>query len=91
MGLTVEPLHTGRAGRYERASQLLTVAGAAVAASVAGRSRAASVLAGAALVAGSAAKRFAVFHAGQQSAGDPRYTVVPQRQRLQAAARPAAP
>ena len=85
MGLCAEPLHTGRAGRYERASTVLTVAGAVLAASVARRHRAVSAVAGAALVAGSATKRFAVFHAGQQSADDPRYTVVPQRQRLQAA------
>ncbi|HSH23793.1 MAG TPA: hypothetical protein VK975_07015, partial [Acidimicrobiales bacterium] len=43
----------------------------------------AAVWSGAALVAGSVCTRFAVFHAGIQSAGDPRYTVVPQRQRLE--------
>ncbi|MGH9266250.1 MAG: NrfD/PsrC family molybdoenzyme membrane anchor subunit, partial [Acidimicrobiales bacterium] len=45
------------------------------------RSRAAAVAAGAALLAGSACTRFAIFHAGVQSAADPRYTVVPQRAR----------
>ena len=40
--------------------------------------------AGAALVAASAATRFGIFHAGLESARDPKYTVVPQRQRLRA-------
>ena len=37
---------------------------------------------GAALMAGSACTRFGVFEAGQESARDPKYTVVPQRERL---------
>ncbi len=82
MGIAAEPLHQGTAGRMHTASTLLTVAGAAGA--VAGRrSRLASALAGLALAAGSACTRFAVFHAGQESAHDPRYTVVPQRERLE--------
>ncbi|MER6907153.1 polysulfide reductase, partial [Streptomyces flaveolus] len=48
-----------------------------------GRRRAPAALAGAALLAGSAALRFGVFHAGVASAEDPRYTVVPQRERLE--------
>jgi hypothetical protein len=40
------------------------------------------VISGAALMAGSAYTRFGIFEAGQQSARDPKYTVVPQRQRL---------
>ncbi|MYR63689.1 polysulfide reductase, partial [Streptomyces sp. SID625] len=51
-----------------------------------GRGRGAAVVAGAALLAGSAALRFGVFHAGVASAEDPRYTVVPQRERLRARA-----
>jgi hypothetical protein len=39
-------------------------------------------LSGAALVAASAATRWGIFHAGMESARDPRYTVIPQRQRL---------
>jgi hypothetical protein len=34
------------------------------------------------LAAGSALTRFGVFEAGLQSARDPKYTVVPQRQRI---------
>lgn len=82
MGITAEPLHQGLAGRLMRASELLTVAGAAV--SVFGRrNRLLTVVGGAALIAGSACTRFGVFHAGQESARDPKYTVVPQRERLQ--------
>ena len=43
---------------------------------------AAAVVSGAALMAGSACLRFGVFEAGQASAKDPKYTVVPQRERL---------
>ena len=82
MGITAEPLHAGHAGTLMRASTLLTVAGAAGACLLAGRSRAAAVVSGAALMAGSACLRFGVFEAGQESARDPRYTVVPQRERL---------
>jgi hypothetical protein len=39
---------------------------------------------GAALLAGSALTRFAIFHAGLNSAKDPKYTVIPQRERVYA-------
>lgn len=82
MGLSVEPLHTGRAGAYLRAAKALTAGGGLLAGALGGRSRPAAAVAGAALLAGSVCSRFGVFHAGQQSAADPRYTVVPQRHRL---------
>jgi formate-dependent nitrite reductase membrane component NrfD len=82
MGITAEPLHHGRAGRLMRASRALTLAGAA-GSLLAGRSRAVSVLSGTALLAGSACTRFGIFEAGQESAKDPKYTVVPQRERLE--------
>ncbi|MEX2291223.1 MAG: NrfD/PsrC family molybdoenzyme membrane anchor subunit [Mycobacteriales bacterium] len=81
MGITAEPLHAGHAGTLMRTSTLLTAAGA-LGAVVGRRSRAASALSGAALLAGSACLRFGVFEAGQESARDPKYTVVPQRERL---------
>jgi hypothetical protein len=37
-------------------------------------------------MAASAATRWGIFHAGMQSATDPKYTIVPQRERLRAAA-----
>jgi formate-dependent nitrite reductase membrane component NrfD len=82
MGMTAEPLHTGKAGTLLKAATALTVGGAA-GTLLAGRSKAVSVLCGAALMAGSASTRFAIFEAGQASARDPRYTVVPQRERLE--------
>jgi formate-dependent nitrite reductase membrane component NrfD len=81
MGITAEPLHQGTAGRLMRAAKVLTVAGAA-GSLLAGRSRAVAVASGAALLAGSVCTRFGVFEAGQESAKDPKYTVVPQRERL---------
>ena len=82
MGLTAEPLHLGQAGRLMKASKALTVAGAAGAALLGHRSRLAAALSGAALLAGSVCTRFGVFEAGQASARDPKYTVVPQRERV---------
>ncbi|MET8947240.1 NrfD/PsrC family molybdoenzyme membrane anchor subunit [Streptomyces sp. NPDC004542] len=88
MGLAAEPFEQGRARKLLRASEVLTAGGAAVAA-LAGRRRDrwTAAVAGAALLTGSAALRFGVFHAGVASAEDPKYTVVPQRERLQARAR----
>jgi formate-dependent nitrite reductase membrane component NrfD len=81
MGVTAEPLHEGKAGTYMKAAKALTVAGA-VGTLLSGRSRTAAVLSGAALLAGSACTRFGVFEAGLQSARDPKYVVVPQRERM---------
>jgi Polysulphide reductase, NrfD len=80
-GLVSEPYRQGRAGRFMRAARYLTAAGAVGA--VAGRrSRVLSALAGLSLLGGSLATRFGVFEGGMASARDPRYTVVPQRERL---------
>jgi hypothetical protein len=81
MGLAAEALHDGRAGTLMKAAKALTAAGA-LGALVGGRSRVVSAVAGMALLAGSASTRFGVFEAGQASARDPKYTVVPQRERL---------
>lgn len=82
MGVTAEPLHEGKAGRLTKAAKACTAAGA-VGTLLAGRSRPVAVLSGAALVAGSVCTRFGIFEAGQESARDPKYTVVPQRERLE--------
>ena len=64
-----------------KVGQVLAAAG--VAGAVLGRrSRLVSALAGASLLASSAATRWGIFHAGLASAKDPKYTVVPQRERL---------
>jgi formate-dependent nitrite reductase membrane component NrfD len=81
LGPAAEPYQSGRAGHLMDAAEILTIGGLFVAA-LGGRKRAAAALAGAALVASSALTRFGVFHAGQASAHDPRYTVVPQRDRI---------
>lgn len=82
MGITAEPLHQGKAGRWMRAAKALTAAGG-VGALLGGRSRTVSMLSGAALMAGSWCTRFGVFEAGIASAKDPKYTVVPQRERVE--------
>ena len=82
MGVVAEPYTGGRGGTYMRASQVLSAAGAA-GALFARRNRAVAALSGAALLGASAATRWGVFHAGLASAADPKYTVVPQRQRLE--------
>ncbi|MFR0354871.1 NrfD/PsrC family molybdoenzyme membrane anchor subunit [Streptomyces sediminimaris] len=83
MGLSAEPLEQGRPQLLLRAADVLTAGGAALAA-LAGRrrDRALAAVAGAALLTGSAALRFGLFQAGVASAEDPKYTVVPQRERL---------
>ncbi|MBB4931233.1 formate-dependent nitrite reductase membrane component NrfD [Lipingzhangella halophila] len=81
LGMVAEPYQSGRGGALMRTAKALTLAGAA-GALLSGRSRVLSAASGAALLAGSACTRFGIFKAGVQSAADPKYTVVPQRQRL---------
>ena len=83
IGMVSEPYRHGRGGAYIKAGQALSLLGAAGAA-LGGRSRAITALSGAAFVAASAATRWGVFHAGMESSADPKYTVVPQRERLRA-------
>jgi formate-dependent nitrite reductase membrane component NrfD len=84
LGIVGETYESGSAGTLMRAAEALAVGGAAAAALLGGRSRVAAGLAGGALLAGSACTRFGVFRAGIASAEDPRYTVEPQRARLNA-------
>ncbi|MGV4889967.1 NrfD/PsrC family molybdoenzyme membrane anchor subunit [Streptomyces viridosporus] len=84
MGLAAEPYGTGRPRTLLRAAEALTAGGAVLAVSAGRRSRVLGAVAGTALLAGSAVLRFGVFHAGVASAEDPKYTVVPQRERLRA-------
>jgi Polysulphide reductase, NrfD len=72
----------GTAGRLDKVSTALNLAGGALLAG-AGRRRGAAVAGGALLLAGAACKRWAVFKAGFASADDPHQTVGPQRARLQ--------
>ncbi|GII86669.1 polysulfide reductase [Sphaerisporangium siamense] len=82
MGMVGEAYERGRAGVLMRTGEALALAGAAGAALSGRGGRAAAVLSGAALMAASACIRLGVFSAGVASTQDPRYTVVPQRERL---------
>ena len=84
LGPAAEPYRTGRAGRLHRWARGLTAGGAVAGAVLGRRSRVAAAAAGVALVAGSVCTRFAVHEAGVESARDPKYTVVPQRERVDA-------
>ena len=83
LGMVAEPYQQGRPGRLMRLASRMTL-GAAAASTLGGRSRVVSALCGATLVAASAITRFGVFEAGLESARDPKYTVVPQRERMAA-------
>lgn len=80
--LVAEPLHEGKAGRLLRLAEIFTGAGA-LGAVLLGPNRIGAGLSGLALMAGSALTRFGVFEAGMESAKDPKYTVQPQRERLE--------
>ncbi len=82
LGELAEPYSEGAAGRYAKLAKGLTSAGAAVIA-LGGRRRIAAAAGGVLVLAGSVCERFAVFHAGSQSANDPKYTVGPQRRRVE--------
>lgn len=88
LGFVGEVYKQGAAGTLARVSKACTAAGAAVLMLRGRRSRTALVGGSALVLAGELALRWSVFRAGFQSARDPRYTVVPQRERL--ANRPAA-
>lgn len=79
-GLLAEPLHEGTPGRLNAGAQAATWGGLVITA-LAGHLRPAGVIGGVALNVGSALTRFSVFHAGVESAKDPKYTVIPQKER----------
>jgi hypothetical protein len=83
LGMVAEPYERGRPGRLMRLASRMTL-GATVVSTLSGRSRAVTALCGATLVASSLITRFGVFEAGLASARDPKYTVVPQRERMAA-------
>ncbi|PGH44808.1 Polysulphide reductase, NrfD [Micromonospora sediminicola] len=80
LGLLSEPYTEGTPGALLRAGRSLTAAGV-VGALVGRRSRLLSAISGGALLAASVCTRFGIFHGGVASARDPKYTVVPQRER----------
>jgi hypothetical protein len=86
-GAVAEVWNTGRSDRLRRLAGYLTLGGAIAAVTAARRGRVAAGAAGLALLGGGVLQRFGVFEAGVVSTADPKYTVVPQRERLAAAAR----
>ncbi|HET7762636.1 MAG TPA: NrfD/PsrC family molybdoenzyme membrane anchor subunit [Phycicoccus sp.] len=81
LGLVAEPYREGRPGRLMKAARVMTAVAGGAALLAGGRSRTLSVLAGATCVAASAMTRFGIFEAGLASAADPKYTVIPQKER----------
>jgi hypothetical protein len=84
-GLVSDAYRSGRARRLRQAAEVLNVAGLIGAATVARRNRLGAAASGLALLAGSVLQRFGTFEAGVASTEDPKYVVVPQRERLAAA------
>ncbi|MBV9830728.1 MAG: polysulfide reductase NrfD [Marmoricola sp.] len=82
-GLAAEPYTIGRPGRLMKTARTMTAVAAGATLLVGRRSRLVSAAAGAACVAASVLTRFGVFEAGIASSQDPKYVVVPQRERLQ--------
>jgi hypothetical protein len=82
LGFVGEPYRAGTPQRLATAAKALTAAGSVLMARAGGR-RSGAAAAGLALMAGAAAERWAIFQAGMASAKDPRYTVGPQRDRLE--------
>jgi len=77
-----EPYEGGEAGRLDGLSKACSGLGAAVMALAGRRRRSAAVGGGVLILAGAVLERWSVFRAGFQSARDPKYTVMPQRERL---------
>jgi formate-dependent nitrite reductase membrane component NrfD len=82
LGKIGEVYRQGEAGKFSRTAKGLATAGAALLARRGKKSRTALMLGGALVCAGELCVRWAVFKAGFQSARDPRYTVEPQRNRV---------
>ncbi|MFS0716365.1 NrfD/PsrC family molybdoenzyme membrane anchor subunit [Arthrobacter sp. 1P04PC] len=80
--VAAEPLHQGKAGTMLTWSERLVLAGG-LGTLLGGRNRIVAAASGLALLAGSALTRFGVFEAGLASAKDPRYTIEPQKRRLE--------
>jgi formate-dependent nitrite reductase membrane component NrfD len=84
VGMVGEPYRQGRSGRLISTARTMTAVAAGATLLLGRRSRTVSVLAGATCVAASVLTRFGIFEAGLASAKDPKYVVVPQRERLAA-------
>lgn len=86
LGELAEPYSEGPSGRWANLGEGLTAIGTtllALSARTRRRRRATAVAGALALLAGAMSERWAVFRAGSQSADDPKYTVKPQRRRVE--------
>jgi hypothetical protein len=83
-GLVAEPYREGTPGTLMKAARNATITASAINLVAGRRSRFLSALAGLTYIGASIATRFGVFEAGRASARDPKYVVVPQRERLAA-------
>ena len=81
-GFLAEPYEKEEAGRFDKLSKVFSAAGAVLTAFAGRRRRSAAVAGGVLILAGATLERWSVFRAGFQSARDPKYTVMPQRERL---------
>ncbi|MGH8901098.1 MAG: NrfD/PsrC family molybdoenzyme membrane anchor subunit [Egibacteraceae bacterium] len=83
LGELGEPYRIGTAGRLSKLATYTSVVGAGLL-GLLGRRRGVAAIGAALVLAGAAAQRWAVFKAGFASAQDPKYTVKPQRERVNA-------
>ena len=81
LGPLGEPYQQDQAGRSAKVARACSLGGATLLALAGRRSRVASAAGGALVLAGELALRWSVFKAGFQSARDPKYTVLSQRER----------
>lgn len=77
-----EPYESGKPNRYDKLSKSLSGVGAAITAFAGRKSRTAAVAGGALVLAGAVLERWSIYEAGFPSSRDPKYTVMPQRERL---------
>ena len=83
LGQLGEPYSEGSVQKLKLAAGGLTAVGVLAMLTAGRRSRTAAVAGGAATLAGAVCERWAIFKAGFASARDPKYTVEPQRRRLE--------
>ena len=84
LGELGEPYSKGRPAVLRRVGAACLASGAAVLGVRGNRSRTAAAVGGSLVMAGAVCARWSVFRAGFQSAADPKYTVGPQRARIEA-------
>jgi hypothetical protein len=84
LGELAEPYEQkGAPATLSKLARALSIGGAAAIAAAGERQRAAAAVGAAAVLAGALAERWSIFRAGFASARDPKYTVGPQRRRLE--------